>query len=101
LRGQHHYPKSNTEIEGDSKLFDRAAQNGSRYLDDHCFVNRMLCVPVWDNVASGKTQTFSYLSVPLGYHMWWKKNNQADADRQHGVPCHAHASRTERRPVTV
>jgi len=66
-------PKSGTKIEGVSKLFDHAAHKGCRYLDGHCFVSLMLCVPVWDNVGPGKARTFSYLSVPLGYRMWKKE----------------------------
>lgn len=66
-------PKSGTKIEGVSKLFGHAAHKGCRYLDGHCFVSLMLCVPVWDNVGPGKARTFSYLSVPLGYRMWKKE----------------------------
>ena len=66
-------PKPGTKIEGVSKLFDHAAHKGCRYLDGHCFVSLMLCVPVWDNVAPGKARTFSCLSVPLGYRMWKKE----------------------------
>jgi len=34
-------------FENVSKLFDHAAHNGSNYLNGHCFVSLMLCVPVW------------------------------------------------------
>ena len=42
------------------KKFDHAAHNGSNYLNGHCFVSIMLCVPVWKN------NKCVYLSVPLG-----------------------------------
>lgn len=32
-----------------TKLFDHAAHNGSNYLNGHCFVSLMLCVPVWNH----------------------------------------------------
>ena len=51
-------------------LFDHAAHNGSNYLNGHCFVSLMLCVPVW------KHNRISYLAVPLGYRMWQKKESK-------------------------
>ena len=50
-----------------SKLFDHAAHNGSNYLNGHCFVSLMLCVPVWDN------HKIVYMGIPLGYRMWKKE----------------------------
>ena len=44
-----------------------AAHNGSNYLNGHCFVSLMLCVPVW------RKQRIVYLAVPLGYRMWKKE----------------------------
>ena len=41
--------KFGTKFENVSKLFDHAAHNGSNYLNGHCFVSVMLCVPVWNN----------------------------------------------------
>lgn len=55
--------KFGTKFENVSKLFDHAAHNGSNYLNGHCFVSIMLCVPVWNQ------DKISYLSVPLGYRM--------------------------------
>ncbi len=55
-----------------SKLFDHAAHNGSNYLNGHCFVSVMLCVPVWNR------DKVSYLSVPLGYRMWQKKESKLE-----------------------
>lgn len=55
-----------------SKLFDHAAQNSSNYLNGHCFVSIMLCVPVWNQ------DKISYLSVPLGYRMWKKKESKLE-----------------------
>ena len=59
--------KFGTKFENVSKLFDHAAHNGCNYLNGHCFVSLMLCVPMWNN---DKT---AYLAVPLGYRMWQKK----------------------------
>ena len=52
------------------KLFDHAAHSGSNYLNGHCFVSIMLCVPVWKH---GKC---AYISVPLGYRMWQKDTSK-------------------------
>ena len=62
--------KYGTKFEDVSKLFDHAAHNGSSYLNGHCFVSIMLCVPVWNR------QKISYLAVPLGYRMWQKKESK-------------------------
>ena len=62
--------KFGTKFEDMSKLFDHAAHNGSNYLNGHCFVSIMLCVPVWNR------QKISYLAVPLGYRMWQKKESK-------------------------
>ena len=59
-----------TKFEDVSKLFDHAAHNGSNYLNGHCFVSAMLCVPAWNR------QKISYLAVPLGYRMWRKKESK-------------------------
>ena len=50
-----------------SKLFDHAAHNGSNYLNGHCFVSLMLCVPVWEK------NRIAYKGIPLGYRMWQKE----------------------------
>ena len=50
--------KFGTKFENVSKLFDHAVHNGSNYLNGHCFVSVMLCVPVWNR------HKVSYLSVP-------------------------------------
>ena len=62
--------KFGKRFEDVSKLFDHAAHNGSNYLNGHCFVSVMLCVPVWDR------QKISYLAVPLGYRVWQKKESK-------------------------
>ena len=59
-------------FENVSALFDHAAHNGSNYLNGHCFVSVMLCVPVW------KEDRIHYLSVPLGYRMWQKKKSKLE-----------------------
>lgn len=62
--------KFGKKFEDVSKLFDHAAHNGSNYLNGHCFVSIMLCVPVW---AKDKIH---YLAVPIGYRMWQKKESK-------------------------
>lgn len=64
--------KFGKKFEHVSKLFDHAAHNGSNYLNGHCFVSLMLCVPIW------KKHRISYLAVPLGYRMWRKKESKPD-----------------------
>ena len=38
--------KFGTKFENVSKLFEHAAHNGCNYLNGHCFVSLMLCVPM-------------------------------------------------------
>ena len=64
--------KSGKKFADVSKLFDHAAHHGSNYLNGHCFVSVMLCVPVW------KKSNIHYLSVPLGYRMWQKKESKLE-----------------------
>ena len=64
--------KFGTKFENVSKLFDHAAHNGSNYLNGHCFVSVMLCVPVWNG------DKVYYLSVPLGYRIWQKKESKLE-----------------------
>ena len=64
--------KFGKKFEDVSKLFDHAAHNGSNYLNGHCFVSIMLCVPV---LKQGKCV---YLSVPLGYRMWKKDSSKIE-----------------------
>ena len=63
-------PKFGKTFENASKLFDHAAHNGSNYLNGHCFVSLMLCIPVWNN------HKVVYQAVPLGYRMWQKKDTK-------------------------
>ncbi len=75
--------KFGTKFEDVSKLFDHATHNGSNYLNGHCFVSLMLCVPVWNR------DKISYLAVPLGYRMWQKKESKlelASAMVRHVMP---------------
>ena len=64
--------KFGKKFEDVAKLFDHAAHNGSNYLNGHCFVSLMLCIPVWNK---GR---ISYLAVPLGYRMWQKKESKLE-----------------------
>ena len=59
-------------IEDVSILFDHAAHRDSSYLNGHCFVSLMLCVPVW------KADKISWLSVPLGYRIWTKQKSKLE-----------------------
>ena len=59
-------PKSGVQFENVSILYDHAAHGGSNYLNGHCFVSLMACVPVWNG------RKISYLSIPLGYRLWKK-----------------------------
>lgn len=74
--------KFGRKFEDVSKLFDHAAHNGSNYLNGHCFVSLMLCVPIWSN------RRIAYLAVPLGYRMW-QKTIETGACRSHGASGHA------------
>ncbi len=62
--------KFGQKFEDVTKLFDHAAHNGSNYLNGHCFVSLMLCVPVWNN------RKVHYCSIPLGYRMWQKDKSK-------------------------
>jgi len=66
------YPKFGKKFKNASKLFDHAAHNGSNYLNGHCFVSLMLCVPVWND------HKVIYRTVPLGYCMWQKKKSKPE-----------------------
>ena len=64
--------KFGKKFEDVSKLFDHAAHSGANYLNGHCFVSLMLCVPVWNK------NRIHYLCVPLGYRMWQKKESKLE-----------------------
>lgn len=59
--------KFGLKFENVSRLFDHATHNGSNYLNGHCFVSLMFCIPVWNH------DKISHLAIPLGYRMWQKK----------------------------
>ena len=65
-------PKFGKKFEDVSTLFDHASHNGSNYLNGHCFVSLMLCIPVWNN------RKVVYQAVPLGYRMWQKKESKLE-----------------------
>lgn len=69
-------PKSGRKFENVSALFDHAAHNGSNYLNGHCFVSVMLCVPVWNKRKP--RHRISYLAIPLGYRMWEKEQTKLE-----------------------
>ena len=64
--------KEGEKFELRSRLFDHAAHNGSNYLNGHCMVSIMLSFPV----LSGSS--IRYLSVPLGYQLWDKKQTKLE-----------------------
>lgn len=59
--------KKGEKFEFCSRLFDHAAHNGSNYLNGHCIVSILLSFPVLAD------DFIRYLSVPLGYRLWDKK----------------------------
>lgn len=65
-------PKFGKRFESACKLFDHAAHNGSNYLNGHCFVSVVLCIPVWNK---GRIH---YLSGSLGYCMWQRKESKLE-----------------------
>ena len=64
--------KEGEKFELRSRLFDHAAHNGSNYLDGHCMVSILLSFPV---LVDGYIR---YLSVPLGYRLWDKKQTKLE-----------------------
>ena len=44
--------KFGIQFEDVSNLFDHATHYGSHYLNEHCFVRIMLCIPVWNQQRS-------------------------------------------------
>ena len=64
--------KEGEKFELRSKLFDHAAHNGSNYLNRHCMVSILLSFPV---LTDGSIR---YLSVPLGYRLWDKKQTKLE-----------------------
>lgn len=64
--------KFGKKFENIAKLFDHAAHNGSNYLNGHCFVSILLCIPVWNN------NKVNYLSIPLGYRMWKQETSKLE-----------------------
>ena len=64
--------KEGEKFELRSKLFDHAAHNGSNYLNGHCMVSILLSFPV---LADGSIR---YISVPLGYRLWDKKQTKLE-----------------------
>lgn len=65
-------PKYGKKFEDVSKLFDHSAHHGSGYLNGHCFVSVMLCVPVWDK------DRIVYQALPLSYRMWQEKESKLE-----------------------
>ncbi len=64
--------KEGEKFELRSKLFDHAAHNGSNYLNGHCMVSILLSFPVMAG------DSIRYLSVPLGYRIWDKKQTKLE-----------------------
>ena len=64
--------KEGEKFELRSKLFDHAAHNGSNYLNGHCMVSILLSFPVMAD------SNIRYLSVPLGYQLWDKKQTKLE-----------------------
>ncbi len=64
--------KFGQKFEDVSKLFDHSLHNGSNFINGHCFVSLMLCVPVREN------NKIHYCSIPLGYTMWKKDKSKIE-----------------------
>ena len=64
--------KKGEKFEFCSKLFDHAAHNGSNYLNGHCMVNILLSFPILTD------DSIRYLSIPLGYWLWDKKQTKLE-----------------------
>ena len=64
--------KEGEKFELRSRLFDHAAHNGSNYLNGHCMVSILLSFPVMSDSC------ICYLSVPLGYRLWDKKQTKLE-----------------------
>ena len=56
--------KKGKKFDNIKTLFDHTCKNGSNYLDGHCFVTILMCIPV---ILGGKLQ---YISGILGHRMW-------------------------------
>lgn len=69
-------PKFGRKFENVSTMFDHANHNGSNYLNGHCFVSVMLCIPVWNKRKP--RHRISYLAIPLGYCMWQKEKTKLE-----------------------
>ena len=67
-------PKAGKKFEQISILYDHAAHNGNSYLNGHCFVSVMLCIPYADSMNSA----IRYISIPLGYRMWKKAESKLE-----------------------
>ena len=64
--------KKGEKFELCSRLFDHAAHNGCNYLNGHCMVNIMLSFPILTD------DSIRYLSIPLGYWLWDKKQTKLE-----------------------
>lgn len=82
--------KFGKQFEDVSRFFDHAAHNGYSYLNGHCFVSLILCVPVWQGARS------RIWSPPWVPHVE-KRGVQAGAGSIHGTAGHAQPFHTENR----
>lgn len=64
--------KYGKKFEGCSILYDHAAHNGSFYLNGHCLVSLLLCVPVFQK------EKVDYISLPTGYRLWDKSKTKLE-----------------------
>ncbi len=64
--------KSGCHFEHRAAMFDHARHNNTGYLNGHCFVCLLACVPVQDEKGG------RYISVPVGYRMWTKEKSKLD-----------------------
>ena len=78
--------KSGKQFKNVSKLFDHSIHNGCSYLNGHCFVSPMLCVPVW------QVHQVSYLAVPPWLPHVEERGIKAGASSIHSTAGHAQKS---------
>ena len=78
-----------------SRLFDHAAHNGPDHLDGHCMVSILLSFPV---LVDGPIR---YLSVPLGYRLWDKKQTKLEIAAGMVRMPWITSARTDRYPCSV
>jgi len=66
--------KFGRKFESVSLLHDHALHTGKPFVNGHCFVSLVMCVPVLVQ-KNRQSPQIRYVSVPIGYAMWVKGEN--------------------------